>query len=375
MKIFEILLWLGGVQGILLAVILATYKSNQPANRYLGIGVFFLSIELFYLIIAKTNSINNYSLLIGLLYSLLFIYVPMLFFYVQEVTKQNNQGKYVRLLHFAPFIICLIFFTPIYFENPLERHNQLLLIHEGRTGIAAVVNNIKPFYGVGYILLIIYLIQKHNKKIKNSFSNLDKINFNWFKNLIVVLVVISVIVALQNIFEFIYDEKSILEYFLFTAIVVWIYLIGYFGLKQPEIFIQEYENKSEESGKDSKYSKSGLDEKAAGEILSKLINIMEEEKPYLDGNLTLHELASKTAISSHNLSEILNTKLNQNFYDFVNKYRVEEFKKKINEGLSENRTMLSLAYDSGFNSKSSFNTIFKKHTGATPTEYKSSSVK
>ena len=369
MKIFEILLWLGGVQGILLSIILATHKSNQPANRYLGAGLFFLSVELFYLIITKTGTIDNYFLLIGFLFSLPFIYVPMLFFYIQEVTRLGIINKYDRLIHCIPFIICLFFFMPFYLENPYERYNQLKMIYDGNSGFVGIVNNLKPIYGVSYTVLFIFLIKKHNKRIKNSYSNLDKINVNWFKNLVIALVIISVILVFQNIFEFIYDEKSILEYFLFTAIVIWIYLIGYFGLKQPEIFIREHNYKNEPANKESKYLKSGLDEKKAQKNLVVLLDIMEEEKLYLDGNLTLHELAMKTSLSPHNLSEILNTKLDQSFYDFVNKYRVDEFKRKISEGLSESHTILSLAYDSGFNSKSSFNTVFKKMVGLTPSAY------
>ena len=149
-----------------------------------------------------------------------------------------------------------------------------------------------------------------------------------------------------------------------------IYLIGYMGLKQPEIFTQVVEGDSPKSKNDVRYQKSGLNDDSASEYLNRLIDYMETEKPYLKGDLTLQELAGKCGISSHHLSEVINTKLFQSYYDFVNKYRVDEFIAKLEQDREKKYTILSLAYDCGFNSKSSFNSIFKKFTGKTPSEYR-----
>jgi AraC-like DNA-binding protein len=97
---------------------------------------------------------------------------------------------------------------------------------------------------------------------------------------------------------------------------------------------------------------------------------MEEEKPYLNPNLTLNDLSNKLGISNHNLSEILNTHLKQNFFDFVNQYRVEEVKKYLADEGNDHLTLLSIAFDAGFNSKSGFNAIFKKYIHVTPSEYR-----
>ena len=97
---------------------------------------------------------------------------------------------------------------------------------------------------------------------------------------------------------------------------------------------------------------------------------METDKLYLNSDLTLRELAEKLSISPHNLSEILNTRLNQSFYDFINRYRVEEVKRRLADNDSDKYSLIAIAFDSGFNSKSSFNTIFKKQTGSTPSQYR-----
>ena len=97
---------------------------------------------------------------------------------------------------------------------------------------------------------------------------------------------------------------------------------------------------------------------------------MDEGQLFRDPNLTLNGLAGRLGISSHNLSEIMNTRIKMNFFDFVNSYRVEQVKKDLNNPQKDNLTLVAIAFDAGFNSKSSFNAIFKKHTGKTPSEFR-----
>ena len=129
-------------------------------------------------------------------------------------------------------------------------------------------------------------------------------------------------------------------------------------------------DKSDENITDKGYNKSGLSEEKINEIASSLLIIMQNDKPYLKSNLSLSDLALLNGVSAHNLSEVINTKLNKSFYDFINQYRVDEVKKMLNDVKYENYSLLSIGFEAGFNSKTSFNTIFKKFTGTTPSEYK-----
>jgi AraC-like DNA-binding protein len=375
-NIFEIILWLGLIQGVLLSVILVTHKSNQPANRVLGISVFFLSVELFYLIIVKTGDFNKFIILTGLLLSLLFIYVPMIFLYVLKVTGGSLKWRKI-FHHFIPLLLSSLYFVPVYLSSPAERDGILLAVHRGEPWYIQIVNIIKPFYGVAYIVFILLLIKNHNAKLKDSFSNLDKINLLWLRNLSFALIIISIIVIIQNVSELLNEEESVLQYFLFVSIAAFIYFIGYFGLKQPEIFSQVDEPKNHrndlpEKIKESlpRYEKSGLNNEAAEEYLTKLLKLMDERKPYLHGNITLSELASMLSISQHNLSEVINTKLNLNFYDFINSYKVKEVKRLISEDKNMKYSILALGFEAGFSSKSSFYSAFKKETGMTPSQFR-----
>jgi AraC-like DNA-binding protein len=168
---------------------------------------------------------------------------------------------------------------------------------------------------------------------------------------------------------------------------IFIFIMGYMGLLNSEIFAEpkiaksisqlqelsyrkKIDNLMNIETKEKKYEKSGLSDKKAKIYLEKLLKLMDEEKPYIDSNLTLISLAEKLSISPHNFSEVINTQLNKNFFDFINQYRVEEAKKLLTDPHKQHLKILAIAYDAGFNSKTSFNTIFKKFTKLTPSEYR-----
>ncbi|MFA7327520.1 MAG: helix-turn-helix domain-containing protein [Candidatus Kapaibacterium sp.] len=119
----------------------------------------------------------------------------------------------------------------------------------------------------------------------------------------------------------------------------------------------------------NKYLKSGLSEEKMSEINIKLIQYMKEQKPYLDSDINLKNLSDKISVSTNQLSQVINDKHNKNFFDFINTYRIDEMTELMKEPSNQNFTLLTLAYNSGFNSKSTFNSTFKKLTGKTPSEY------
>ncbi|WP_231705973.1 helix-turn-helix domain-containing protein [Labilibaculum antarcticum] len=159
---------------------------------------------------------------------------------------------------------------------------------------------------------------------------------------------------------------------LFLALSLFVILIGYFGLKQKVIF--GYDDKLEQrliTEEKTKYSGSTLKEDEADKYAGQLSEFMITEKPYMDPGLTLPQLASQIHITSHHLSQIINEKFSQNFFEYINHFRVEEVKARIQNPKYESFSLLGIALDSGFNSKSAFNRIFKKVTNQTPSQFKS----
>ena len=218
----------------------------------------------------------------------------------------------------------------------------------------------------------------------NLFSNTEKINFNWLLYLIIWMMIIWATVLIVR------DEKLI-----YGAVALFILWLGYFGIKQVQVFshppqafrveasipgdnivIQNNpveptntDNSPEENVFTLKYQKSTLTDQDAEEIHLRLQQLMKEQKLFKNPDLTLNDLAGHLKVHPNHLSQVINSKEKKNFYDMINELRVEEFIERVSQPTSQQFTFLALAYDCGFNSKASFNRNFKKYTGQTPSEY------
>jgi AraC-like DNA-binding protein len=154
------------------------------------------------------------------------------------------------------------------------------------------------------------------------------------------------------------------------------YLIGYYGLHQPEthfIHSNQFEDNSTAAineDKKKKYASSSLTEVELNRILNQLKQQMLEQKYFLKSDLKLADLSGYSGIPMHHISQVINEKLNKNFFDFINEYRIEEFKNRLTDSKFDNYTILAIGLDSGFNSKAAFNAAFKKITGITPSDFK-----
>jgi AraC-like DNA-binding protein len=122
-----------------------------------------------------------------------------------------------------------------------------------------------------------------------------------------------------------------------------------------------------------KYISSKLTATDAESYLTKLSDLMDKKKPYLNPTITLKELSTELSIPARYLSQTINEHMQSNFYDYIAKYRIEEAKRILSD-TSSNKTVLEILYEVGFNSKSSFNTAFKKYTGVTPSRFKKESI-
>ncbi len=241
-----------------------------------------------------------------------------------------------------------------------------------------LIGYLKPVHGMIYTFFTIQVVRAYNNKIRNSYSNIERINLNWLRHLTIGLSIVWGVVVISYVVSAVSTKDIEMDYMIYMTASVLIYSIGYLSLRQPQIFepvIQKSETEpaqesTTKTGEGTSYKKSGLTDEEAQNHLKNLLQMMDTDKAYLNSDLTLRDLAGKLSMSTHNLSEILNTRLNQNFYDFINRYRVEEVKRRLAENESEKYSLLAIAFDSGFNSKAGFNTIFKKQTNTTPSQYR-----
>jgi AraC-like DNA-binding protein len=197
----------------------------------------------------------------------------------------------------------------------------------------------------------------------------EDISLRWLRLILYFFTFISLLALLTNLFSDIIPIISFLQgdNLTLASLTLVIFVIGYFGIKQKAIDIP---NEKIEPKIKSSYQKSGFKIAEQQQYIQRLLQLMEEEKCYLQSRLSLKDLADKLDLSENNLSQLINEGMQKTFYDFVNEYRVEEVKRKILNPKNAHLTLLGIAFESGFNSKSSFNLIFKKFTGQTPTQFK-----
>ena len=157
---------------------------------------------------------------------------------------------------------------------------------------------------------------------------------------------------------------------IFGFIALFSFVYSFYGIKQPVIFGLELKPDTIYKTEQEKYVKSGLKEEQANRYLKILISFVEEKKPFLDRDLTIQDLSSLTSIPRHYITQILNEKHKKNFFTFINQYRVKEVIERFSDPRFNHYTILAIAFDAGFNSKTTFNSIFKSQTGLTPSEFR-----
>ena len=367
MDLVAIIILLGIVQGLFLGTLLISRKTgNKRANRILGLVFYNVSISMLYYFFYSTNLFLKYPHLQKTTFPTIFLYGPLIYFYSKVQTDSSFKIRGKQLLHFIPFVLVIISNIPFYLQNAQYKLDFFLQKGIIKNELAAIQSISQIIQISIYIVITKILINRHTQKIKNSVSLIDKVSLRWLSTSFNYFFSIFGLVAAHLILIYFgVDLSSIYHITIPVFITIFIYVIGYHGLKQPEIIIQP-----EEIGNDKKYERSTLTDEKSGEYLNNLLDLMENQKPYLQNDLTLLKLSEQLCISTHHLSQIINEKLNMNFYDFVNKYRVDEAKLLLLDPAKNSLTIFAIAVEAGFNSKSAFNSCFKKFTNITPSEYK-----
>jgi len=354
----------GTIQAVFFSLLFITKKNKELPDKIIAVWLFFLAVNIATIFSVKFID-NGFLKLCQVSFTL--IHGAFLYLYASKLTIENAKFHKTDFLHFVPFLIAI---TIGLLTNNHEFNKQEVINSIAITGIIS---------GIIYSVLVIYHLIKHSKKIKDNFSFTEKVNLNWLTNLTIGIFIIwlggSLVGVLMRFFQY-----NIPIVWVFTVIPIFIFYIGFYGIKQNIIYSPntKYTSKktnlltNSNSKKHEKYKKSTLQELSMKSINDKLIYTMEKERLFLNPTLSLSDLSECLKTPAHHITQTLNEYTKQSFYDFVNYYRVKEFKEKVFAPENSSFSLLGIALDCGFNSKSSFNRIFKKHTGQSPSEYKNS---
>ena len=302
--------------------------------------------------------------------------IPLLYLYVRTSINEKPRFRSRDLIHFIVPVIFLL--ESIIVPGMYEIEEGMY--HTPAINIATIIySGISLVYISAYIVVIFRKIRLHQEELPNLFSfTSSRITFNWIKIVILLFVFNWVITGLSMAINVSIESQMIdpgLVFFINLGIFS--FAISYFGFLQPSIFfapkgselVPEIRQAPVVETDRTKYKKSSLTEEKARKYLERITTLLESEQLYLHPDLTIQEISDKLEVPKHYLTESLNTYMGKNFYTLINEYRINEFKALAADEKNKHLTLLALAYDSGFNSKSAFNLVFKKQTGETPSQF------
>lgn len=394
----ELDIWLvfkiiSAIQCLFFCTLISTTKSENPrAQKFLVLCLLIFALletdDLFF----HSKYILQIPNWIGLVDPLAYCLGPLIYLYTSSLTNNSFTFRKLHLYYFIPVVALYFFWIPIFLKPSTIKIDYLLQIFNRDADILPVnylhylffiSAGLAIFFGFIFLALSYYKLYKFNVRIKDLFSDIHSINLKWLKFLLVLIT----FVWLSSFLNFFVNSK-ILDASDVVVFPVFIFLISYYDIRQKRIpFIIERTNVEDhrvpsepifsyltDNEESIKYAKSGMNEIIFRELYDKLILLLNNEKVYIKNDLSLQDLAELMKTSTHNLSQLLNQKLNQSFYEFINFHRVQEVMRKIDSGKFNHLKILAIAFDSGFNSKTTFNTAFKKYAGISPTEYKKAGI-
>jgi len=364
-----LLLALGALQGIFLFALLYKKRSALPGYIFLAayIGVLLLQVSM--KIADKLWLMTHINPLYSFSYQLPFLYGPLMYLFIGRITN-SRQASAKDALHFLPAIIFIGLFI---FGNPYETVPAIFLpLFHTFWAMALQLTSLAIYHVLALKML---------KQSRASNTGILKLpQRKWLQQLTTSSLVISSVVAVVICLMYYNHPHWSNVRFGFVALTIFIYWISYKAWSQPELFTIIHGSGEQNVTihipvlsvhlPPKKYSNSGLCDETMLHIIKAFKTKMQEDKLYLEPELTIDTLALAIACSRHHLSQALNEKMGRSFYDCVNHYRVEEAKILLADASRAAYKITSIAYDAGFNSISTFNDVFKKNTGVTPSQYR-----
>lgn len=329
---------------------------NRKANIWFGI---FLLVWASFWLEEIVNMISSETLALRPIFLLTFIqFLSPITFYISIRYFTNPEYKIGRNV-FLYLIMPLIYLALLILDIILAADFKIVLI------IFILLQ------GNTYTFLSLFQIRKHKRDIQQFASNTFEIDLSWLKYIVLATLFLVVGITIFNLLFI--DEPLNLFMNGFTYLVI--LFTAYHSLKQKEIFPADNVERAEalllvnDAEPDVIQNKILTDDRLV-EAKAQLYDIITKQELYLDIELNLGKLAKKLNMSSHQLSYVINNGYNQNFYGFINKFRIEKAKKLLADKELDKYSIIGIAFESGFNSKTSFNTTFKKITGQTPSDFK-----
>ncbi|MGL1888086.1 MAG: helix-turn-helix domain-containing protein [Reichenbachiella sp.] len=363
LELIDLWIAIGVIQGVFLILSLLRVKDrNKKSTKFL---ILFLSMAIimlsgrFYLFRASGDWVSKVGLIID---SVIFLFGPMAYLYVKSSTRSNSINKLFLLGHLIPFILFLTYVLHVFLTYTDKEYTELSWSGHLNTTytiieVAAIMINLI------YSIVIVLFLRGYSQSQSKLFSY--KQSLHWYLMyyaLGILIIVLFWMISFAGKYFWYYSSDLVNYDTVWISISLLTYVIGYFILVKPDLFRIE-----EQITVTKSYDRLSKEEVAI--VLNKMEAIFNQDKVFRNPELTLKQLADQLDIKPNDLSWLLNKEIDESFYDYINGFRVKDFLKKIQNREHKQYTLLNLATTSGFNTKSTFNKVFKKHTGQTPSAY------
>ncbi|MBW3544317.1 MAG: helix-turn-helix domain-containing protein [Bacteroidetes bacterium] len=369
---YALILIMAVVQGfILIAAVNGLQHKNKKANAILSLLIFVVSLSLVGRLASYQSLVYNAQPKLLLLSDLLyFLFGPLFYLYMQRLLTLRLKPDPKKWLHFVPALLHLFLYLPLLLQ---DRTTYMTHIRDGAyESLFSYVGFAALLFSAYYWLQSHKLLRKYQQEVAHTQSfeeNLSYIN-TFLKLMAVCLCLWTFAYAIYPLSHLINTDPVLLSELsadiLWVIIAVFTYFLGYYAMAQPEVFtiLHQDDTPGAEPARDLH-----LPDENFLRMKEELAMLMERNKPYRNPKLSLQELAEMMDTNVHTISRLINEGYEKNFYDFINEYRIEDFKDLIAREQYKKQTLLALALEVGFSSKTTFYRAFKKSTGETPRKY------
>ncbi|MEM7087271.1 MAG: AraC family transcriptional regulator [Bacteroidota bacterium] len=347
------------INGFVFAFLLFEKNENRRANRFLSLTIFSMCLT-FTPFILDISIWNNYQWLSWLPFSLSYWIGPAFYFYIKTLTEGSDAFRKKDFWHFSPLIlnyIHSIYHALVAGTNPWPWFHHIAELLEASAILSVMI----------YLIYSYRLVKAYQRSLLNNISYTERIDLRWVNQFILmtagsfILILIFVIAGMLVGGKFApldWTEPRAFILLIYSGVLYWLSISGFKQTQTRQVFSIKEEPNEQDHGKLS-------------EVIQKLSSIIESNKLHRNPELSLSDLSEFADISERVISNAINKELGKNFFQFINEYRVEEMKERLKDPNNDHLKILSLAFDVGFNSKASFNRVFKSYTGQTPKDYKS----
>ena len=351
---------------ILACILYFDRTDHARANKNLSLAIFAIDLHIGYMMVLDTNLDNMFPQLLWMPYSFLTLVGPLLYFYVQERT--GNSPKHI-LKHLIPLAIEIalqaimigyaIHNNQLYYNTPFYFYITPIIYSAAAVSV---------FY---YLWLSLRLVKNYETWAIDNFSNLKEVTLRWLERFIVsfrvlwmVWIPFTVIFLIFFKYQLQYPLVVLTLYLLLLALTYVAFGIGIAAIRHPFFIVVSPPAEKVQSKNFAKLTASDIQA-----YIDQINGLMTGKKLYLDENLSLKDVSAALSADPNLISYVLNNHVGKSFHDMINNYRIEEVKAKITDPAWNHLSLLGIAMECGFNSKTTFNRVFRQTTGMTPTEF------